>query len=221
MIMSKNLLFDYDGTLHNNIKIFAPAFRTAYAHLVSLGHAEPREFSDYDISHWTGYTETEMWAEFMPNLPQALQHEAGAMIESEMLHLLRTGGASLYDGVLEMLGTLCDADYRLIFLSNCMHNYMATHREQFGLDAWFTDFFCAEDYNFSPKHEVFPIIRQKHPGDYIVIGDRFHDMEVARIHGLKSIGCAYGYARPEELAHATVRVTSPADIVTAVDSLAL
>ena len=30
----KNIVFDYDGTLHNSIKIYAPAFREAYNYLI-------------------------------------------------------------------------------------------------------------------------------------------------------------------------------------------
>ena len=33
----------------------------------------------------------------------------------------------------------------------------------------------------------------------MVIGDRRHDMEVAKTFGLPSIGCLYGYGKPEEL----------------------
>ena len=32
----KYIIFDYDGTLHNSIKIYKPAFMTAYDYLVDL-----------------------------------------------------------------------------------------------------------------------------------------------------------------------------------------
>ena len=33
-----NLLFDYDGTLHDSLRIYAPALQTAYDRLVRLGY---------------------------------------------------------------------------------------------------------------------------------------------------------------------------------------
>ena len=32
-----NIIFDYDGTLHNSIKIYGPAFRKAYEYLIKEG----------------------------------------------------------------------------------------------------------------------------------------------------------------------------------------
>ena len=34
----KYIIFDYDGTLHNSIKIYKPAFMTAYDYLVDNGY---------------------------------------------------------------------------------------------------------------------------------------------------------------------------------------
>mgnify|MGYP001489483243 CR=1 FL=1 len=50
----KYIIFDYDGTLHNSIKIYKPAFMTAYDYLVDNGYAKKREFSDQEISKFLG-----------------------------------------------------------------------------------------------------------------------------------------------------------------------
>ena len=52
----KNLIFDYDGTLHETMRIYGPAFRKNYENLVSRGLAPAREFSDAEISGWLGFT---------------------------------------------------------------------------------------------------------------------------------------------------------------------
>ena len=39
----KGVIFDYDGTLHESIRIYAPAFHKAYEYLVEKGHAPQRE----------------------------------------------------------------------------------------------------------------------------------------------------------------------------------
>ena len=38
----KGVIFDYDGTLHESIRIYAPAFHRAYEYLVEKGHAPQR-----------------------------------------------------------------------------------------------------------------------------------------------------------------------------------
>ena len=59
-----NLIFDYDGTLHNTMKIYKPSFLKAYDYLVSVGKAAPRIFADNEISCWLGYSGAEMWKLF-------------------------------------------------------------------------------------------------------------------------------------------------------------
>lgn len=64
------LFFDYDGTLHDCIRIYAPAFRRVYPELVTAGFAAPRTFSDPELSQWLGLSVSDMWNRFMPELPQ-------------------------------------------------------------------------------------------------------------------------------------------------------
>ena len=37
-----------------------------------------------------------------------------------------------------------------------------------------------------------------------MVGDRFHDMEVARYHKVYTAGCAYGFGTKEEIAAADI-----------------
>lgn len=208
-----NLIFDYDGTLHNSIHIYAPAFRHAYEHLVMLGKAKPREWTNREISQWLGLSSKDMWNRFMPNLSQAVQDECSSIIGNLMLELVQQGKAVLYPSVLEVLHKLKSKGYNMIFLSNCKHSYMKAHIEEFHLDDFFSDFYCTEDYDFKPKFEIFKIIKKNNPGEFIVIGDRYQDIEIAKIHELHSIGCGYGYGMESELFSATVIVQTPIEIL--------
>lgn len=40
------LLFDYDGTLHESLRIYAPAMQAVYDRLVDRGLAPPRRLTD-------------------------------------------------------------------------------------------------------------------------------------------------------------------------------
>ena len=41
-----NLLFDYDGTLHDSMKIYAPSVQLAWDRLAAKGLTEPRTLSE-------------------------------------------------------------------------------------------------------------------------------------------------------------------------------
>jgi phosphoglycolate phosphatase len=208
-----NLIFDYDGTLHNSIKIYAHAFRTAYTYLVDNGFANPNEFTDLEISYWLGFSADDMWKCFLPNLPDEEKQKCSAIIGREMLCLIHKGMAELYPQAEYVLQKLKDFGYNLIFLSNCKHAYMESHIGQFRLHRFFSGFYCSEDFGFIPKHEIFKTIKVNHPGDYIVIGDRFQDMEISVMNNLPSVGCLYGYGSHSELQHATYRIDNLSDIL--------
>ncbi|MGB5823453.1 MAG: HAD family hydrolase [Proteocatella sp.] len=205
---AKNIIFDYDGTLHESIKIYAPAFKKAYAYLVENGYAQDKTWSESEISRWLGYSSKDMWQEFMPELPSEIKEICSSLIGSTMLEYMQEGKAKLYEGSLETLENLRNMGYQLIFLSNCKVEYMQMHIRLFNLDKYFSAFYCTQQYDFAPKHEIFNHIRQNHPGSFIVVGDRFQDIEIAAVHSLFSIGCAYGYGSIEELWDADVIIQS-------------
>lgn len=217
-----NLLFDYDGTLHDCVKIYAPSFRLACKYLNSLGILGDRYYSDEEISRWLGYSSKDMWNNFMPNLCDELKEKCSKIIGDEMQRLVNSGKARLYPYITDILSQLKnDGGYRLIFLSNCKRDYMQTHINFFSLDYYFSSFYCAEDFSFMPKYRIFDYIKEKHIGDWIVIGDRFHDMEIASKYNLPSIGCAYGYGLAEELKSASCIAQKPGEIYDKIKSIIL
>ena len=196
---SSILLFDYDGTLHDCSKIYIPAFRKVYETLEKKGIAEKREFTDRQISSWLGYSPEEMWKTFFPSLSPVQAENSSSLIGREMLRSVQEGRACLYDGTEDVLKLLRKKGYLLLFLSNCKRDYMDLHRNHFCLDRFFTAYYCGEDFGYKPKYEIFRQIQADFPGTYVIIGDRFHDMEIAQKHNLKAVGCAYGYGNIEEL----------------------
>lgn len=196
--MNSTLIFDWDGTLHDTAHLYGCAFRSAYAWLVSEGYAQPRAYSDAEVSVYLGMTARDMWDTFMPRLPREVKEQASAIIGREMISAIRAGRATLYPGTEEMLEKLKRQGYRMVILSNCKHAYMEAHREMFRLDRWFAGFYCSGDFDFAPKEEIFPRIQQRFPGSFAVIGDRDTDFRAAATHHLPFVACAYGFGRPEE-----------------------
>lgn len=214
-----NLIFDYDGTIHNSMKTYAPAFRNAVKWLADSGYAEEREYSDKEISYWLGFNSTDMWNAFMPGLDAEIKEKVRSMLGMDMAQRVKNGEGELFPHAGETLLKLKNEGHTLIFLSNCRIRYMELHKSVFGLDRFFDYFYCCEEFDFLPKYQIFRLFSLQHKGQFIVIGDRFHDIETATQNGLHSIGCGYGYGSPEELSAADIIVNDIVEIPEAVSRL--
>lgn len=214
-----NIIFDYDGTIHNSMLTYAPAFRDTMKWLSDSGYISHRTYSDDEISRWLGFNSTDMWGQFHPELDISVREEARRRLGENMAQRVENGEGALYTGAEEMLSELKSSGHTLIFLSNCRVHYMERHRRVFRLDRFFDRFFCCEEFDFIPKYEIFRRFAPQFSGTFLVVGDRFHDIETAVKNDLLSIGCAYGYGKPDELSAASAVVNSISDIPTAVKKL--
>ncbi|MBR2521427.1 MAG: HAD family hydrolase [Oscillospiraceae bacterium] len=213
------LIFDWDGTLHNTLSLYGNAFRTAYDYLIKEGLAEPRVYTDLDVSVYLGMNAPDMWHKFMPELPEDIMKSADAIVGREMVSAVDRGSAKLFDGALDMLDTLKRRGHTLLFLSNCTHAYQEAHRKHFDLDKRFSHMFCCEDYGNIPKEDIFRYISSMYEGPYVMIGDRASDIKVAEVNGIMSIGCTYGFGTEGELAGADLLAASCPDIIRCVEEL--
>lgn len=214
-----NLIFDYDGTIHNSMLTYAPAFRDTMKWLSDNGYIAEKEYTDHEISCWLGFNSTDMWNAFHPELDPEIREKARLMLGKDMAKRVDSGEGALYDGAEEVLSELKKSGYTLIFMSNCRFHYLERHKRVFGLDRFFDFFYCCEAFDFIPKYEIFRKIAPSHSGSFTVIGDRFHDIETAARNGLSSIGCAYGFGSREELSQADIIVDHIKDIPYAVKQL--
>jgi len=202
----KTIFLDYDGTIHNSIKIYGSAFRKAYKYLVNEGAAPEKVWNDEEISYWLGFSSKVMWKEFMPNLDPNIRAKASKMIGQEMLRQINAGEAALYQESIETLRYLKEKGYNLVFLSNCSIGYRDKAREIFGLDEYFVEMACSEEYQYIPKYEILSKLKKKYPKDMVMVGDRFQDIEAGKKNGILTIGCNYGFHQPGELDYADMRI---------------
>jgi phosphoglycolate phosphatase len=200
----KTIFFDYDGTLHNSITIYFPAFIKAYSYLVENKLAKPRQWREEEISKWLGYNSKEMWSAFMPELSESVRHKCSHIIGEEMKAQIDLGKPKLYEGALETLQYLKDKGYDLVFISNCGIYYMNAHKRLFKLDNYFKDFICSEEYNYIPKYEILKKVKIKYAQDMVMVGDRVHDIETGKVNHIYTIGCNYGFSSKGELKNADI-----------------
>jgi phosphoglycolate phosphatase len=194
----KTLFFDFDGTLHESMHIYYPAFMKGYAYLVESGHAEARVFTQKEVSQWLGFSSTDMWQTFMPHLPEKVRTVARTLVGDEMLRLLKDKQGVLYPGVYETLQALKDRGHTLVFLSNCGETYMNAASEAFHLESYFDHMICSGQYSQMTKSQILKQLKQTFQEPMAIIGDRFHDMEAGLDNHITTIGCLYGYGQKEE-----------------------
>ncbi len=216
-----NLIFDYDGTLHQSMLTYAPAFRATCKMLADMGYMPEKEYTDEEISYWLGFNSTDMWNNFLPDVPAEIKEKARVFLGENMGQRIENGEGALYPHAEDVLAELKEQGHILIFLSNCRVKYMERHSRVFRLDRFFDYFYCCEEFDFIPKYQIFRLFSLQHKGRFIVIGDRFHDIETAEKNGLKSIGCGYGYGKKGELSAADIIVGDITEIPDAVKKLLL
>jgi len=94
----KTIFFDYDGTLHDSMKIYMPAFLKAYEYLVQNQLAPKRTWSISDIKVFLGQNPKEMWEMFEPKLNAEIIQKVSQIISTNMKEDIDSNHAILYDG---------------------------------------------------------------------------------------------------------------------------
>jgi len=197
-----NIFFDYDGTLHDTEHVYGEAVRAVYAKLRSLGYGEDRALSDAYVSRYLGMTIEDMWADFMPGIPEDIRRMGSELVGSELHEGVLRGVSRLYPDTRGALDELKARGHRLYVLTNGSSEYLAVHRKVFGLDRWFTDYLCASDTPGMHKSELFGVYRQTLEGDCCVIGDRYSDIEVGTKNGIPAVACTWGFGSESEFVNA-------------------
>lgn len=203
------LVFDYDGTIQETMKIYAPAvldmakrLRNIYGYRVeNPGYAR--------MESWLGLRNEEMWEDFAPALSSDARAAAAARVAAYMRALVREGVDPWYSGTREILDKLKAEGYRMMILSNSDHEYADFNRDSFETDKWFERYVDCESWDWQPKADVLSSIIADNPEmTYVMIGDRFNDREAAVKNHILFIACDYGYARAGELDEADARAHS-------------
>ena len=108
----------------------------------------------------------------------------------------------VYDGVETMLKALRDAGKTCILATSKPEHFAVQILDHFGLARYFDCVAGATmDEKRTNKADVIAYALEKagHSGPTVMVGDRRHDIEGAKAHGLPAIGVLYGYGSREEL----------------------
>lgn len=208
----QTIVLDYDGTLHNNIKIYYPAFKKAYKYLVDLGLQPKKDWQENDVKKFLGMTPVDAWGSFKPEIPKAAIKHVIKMVGDEMTKAIEDGQAELYPNAIETLKYLKDKGYQLIYLSNSKTYYMELNKKLFNLDLYFDRFIVSETYDYLPKKTIFTLNRVYFKEPTLMVGDRIFDIEVGKLNNVDTVACHYGYGEKEEFENATYHINDISEL---------
>jgi phosphoglycolate phosphatase len=109
----------------------------------------------------------------------------------------------VYDGIGEVLTSLCASGHRLFVATSKPHVFAERIIDHFGLRHHFERVFGSElDGTRVDKSHLLEYALKEvavDPSKTLMIGDRSHDMVGAKNNGMKGIGVLYGYGSRDEL----------------------
>ena len=83
--MKPVLVFDYDGTLHETMRVYKPGIEGVVKWLRRVHGVDAYMPSDQRIRRWLGMNTADMWKDFMPRLSPSFKQQAGRLVGEIML----------------------------------------------------------------------------------------------------------------------------------------
>ena len=211
MLTYPTILLDFDGTLVDS----APGIVSSIAHtLREMGEPVPEMA---DLLRWVG-----------PPLPESFAIRGGLSAERVddairryRTHYLDVGAydAKIFDGMGEFLLGAREAGAHLAIATSKPHTPATVMLEHFTLTRFFDVIACAADDESRGAKAL--VIEDALAGlhakgiptdNVIMVGDRIHDVEGARVHGIDTILVRWGYGGPTEWAEAHRVVDTPREL---------
>lgn len=203
----KSIIFDFDGTLHNTIKIYYPAFSEGVKILREHGFAKDFELSEENVAKFLGEKPTFAYDFLAKDADKNFKEEVMTLVGKKMDENIASGIGELYKGTIKVLEELYQ-NYDLYILSNCRESYLENALDVYKIKKYFKNYYAAETFDYIPKDEIIKKERKNLRKEIIFIGDRHHDMEAARKNNLKCIFCSYGFGDESEGKNANYKISS-------------
>lgn len=207
--MKKFVFFDLDGTLADTDPDIRGAWKAA---LADLGLACP----DFDAKFVAGPPIDEMTRllfsdRFTPALADAIREGFARHYDHDGFPQTRE-----YPGVLDEVRRLKAEGRTVAIVTNKRFVGATAMARHFGWDTLLDGVFAGD--MTPPKVRKPELLRRvlaaygAAPSDCALVGDTASDFEAAAANGVRAIGVAWGYGRPEELAQADAICRTPRDV---------
>lgn len=207
------VLIDYDGTIMDTNQLIRNAWHYTFK---KLGRKPP---SDAEIYSTYGEMMKETLRRFFGGSDEDLRRYAGIYRDYHIEHY--NEGIRLFPGVSDMLRRLKQKGFILCLVTSRMGNSTVTGLQQFGIREYFDDLVTADDTS-AHKPDPAPVLAAlrklgKEPGQAVMLGDTWFDMECAIRAGVSPVlagwSKAYWYRKDRSGGRPDHIVRRPEDMV--------
>lgn len=192
----KTIIFDLDGTLINTVNVTIPAFENVISDLKEKNMIKDTP-DKKEIMKYIGYPIDQIFSNLYNSNDKALINESVRLLDHYEEIVIEENKDIFFKGVFEVLDYLKEKGYKMMVLSNCNTTYLNSILKK-GIEKYIDKPYCSEMFNWEDKEIVMKkIVDLDKKEEYVMIGDRKHDIKAAKDNGIKSIGCDYGYGEHE------------------------
>lgn len=204
--MIKNILFDLDGTITNSYEGIVNAVK------FSLDKINFK----YDESKLISFIGPPLKDSYM-NLGFS-EEESKDRIEDFRDYYFRKGMKEmhLYEGIVETIQKLHDTGYKIYLATSKVESSAKKILADNNLLKYFSYAAGATmDQSRVEKEDVIAYLIDEtgiKPEESIMVGDRLHDIEGAKLNNIKAIAAGYGFGNAEEYKNAVFVADNPTDV---------
>jgi len=206
------LIFDNDGTLFRSDLAANPAIQKCFREFMaehSLDYPEP---TDARICDLTGSPGPVFYRAILP--PELKDHSEefrARCVAAEVDEIGLSG--RFFDGIEEMLIELRAAGKRMALASNGGAAYINACAERLDYARHLDGIYHFGKDGLTTKAEMINSARRRFDSrSTVMVGDRGSDLEGAEGAGVPFVGCCFGFAGADEIAHTPILVKSVAEL---------
>jgi len=192
----KNILFDLDGTITDS----SPGIINSYLHSLSR-----IDLAENDIDMLRSYIGSPLRAYYTErhNMSTA---DSDIAVKHFREHYAETGlfENTVYPGMDELIHKLHESGFRLYIATSKPLQFAITVLDHFNLKEYFNSIHGSDmSADNKPKDKLIAdaiLMNGLVKSECVMIGDRYHDINGAKVNGIDSIAVTYGYGSVDELA---------------------
>ena len=208
----KSIIFDFDGTLHDTIEIYYPAFKEGINNLQKNGIAKDYQVTRENISLFLGEKPSYAYELVAKDASDELKLETQKIVGLTKEKYMEDGVGKLYPKTAEVLDILYKK-YDLYILSNARDRYLDKALDVYNIKKYFKKAYAAESFSYIPKDKILGKIIPNMEREVIFVGDRFHDIDAAVKNNIRSIFCTYGFGEEKEGDKANYKIDNIEEIL--------
>jgi len=198
--MKKAVLLDLDGTLTDPYRGISRCIIHA---LQTLQIPVPAE---QDLKNWIGPPLKQSFGSWFESCDVKADADLALALYRERFSSKGLFENEVYPGIPELLSGLAASGTNFYLATSKPHVYAKQILEHFELDGFFSAVHGSElDGRNSGKYDLLAMIMATEhlsTASCIMVGDRHHDIDAAKAHGITSVGVLWGYGGKTELREA-------------------